>query len=66
VEWDDSQKSQAAKEVLIKAIAQAIPVYVMSVFKLPFGLCDELTKIIRRYWWVLKTGKGKLTGSLGI
>jgi hypothetical protein len=59
VEWDDSQKSQAAKEVLIKAIAQAIPVYVMSVFKLPLGLCDELTKIIRRYWWGAENGKRK-------
>jgi hypothetical protein len=49
VEWDDIQKLQAAKEVLIKAIAQAIPVYVMSVFKLTFGLYDELTKIIHRY-----------------
>jgi hypothetical protein len=49
VEWDDSHKSQAAKEILIKAIAQSIPVYVMSVFKLPLGLCNELTKMIRRY-----------------
>jgi hypothetical protein len=48
VEWDDCHKSQAAKEVLIKAIAHAIPLYVMSVFKLPLGLCDELTKMIRR------------------
>jgi hypothetical protein len=47
VEWDDNHKSQAAKEILIKAVAQAIPVYVMSVFKLPFGLYDELTKMIR-------------------
>jgi hypothetical protein len=59
VEWDDNHKSQAAKEVLIKAIAQAIPVYVMSVFKLPYGLCDELTKMIRRYWWGAQNGKRK-------
>jgi hypothetical protein len=59
VEWDDSHKSQAAKEVLIKAIAQAIPVYVMSVFKLPLGLCDELTRMIRRYWWGAENGKRK-------
>jgi hypothetical protein len=52
VEWDDNQQmSQAAKEVLIKSIAQALPVYVMGVFKLPVGLCDELTKIIRQFWW---------------
>jgi hypothetical protein len=59
VEWDDNHKSQAAKEVLIKEVAQAIPVYVMSVFKLPFGLCDELTKLIRRYWWGAEKGKRK-------
>jgi hypothetical protein len=59
VEWDDCHKSQAAKEVLIKAIAQAIPLYVMSVFKLPLGLCDELTKMIRRYWWGAENGKRK-------
>jgi hypothetical protein len=59
VEWDDNHKSQAAKEVLIKSIAQSIPVYVMSVFKLPLGLCDELTKMIRRYWWGAENGKRK-------
>jgi hypothetical protein len=59
VEWDDTNKSQAAKEVLIKAIAQAIPVYVMSVFKLPLGLCDELTRMIRRYWWGAENGHQK-------
>jgi hypothetical protein len=59
VEWDDNHKSQAAKEALIKAVAQAIPVYVMSVFKLPLGLCDELTKMIRRYWWGAENGKRK-------
>jgi hypothetical protein len=59
VEWDDNHKSQAAKEVLIKSIAQAIPLYVMSVFKLPLGLCDELTSMIRRYWWGAENGKRK-------
>lgn len=59
VEWDDNHKSQAAKEVLIKVVAQAIPVYVMSVFKLPYSLCDELTKMTRRYWWGAEEGKKK-------
>jgi hypothetical protein len=44
IEWDDTHKSQGAKEVLIKAIAHAIPLYVMSVFKLPLGLCDEFVE----------------------
>jgi hypothetical protein len=59
IDWEDSHKSHAAKEVLIKSIAHAIPVYVMSVFKLPLGLCDELTKMIRRYWWGAENGKRK-------
>jgi hypothetical protein len=59
IEWDDTHKSQAAKEVLIKAVAQAIPLYVMSVFKLPFGMCDELTRMIRRYWWGAENGRRK-------
>lgn len=31
------------KEILIKSVAQAIPTYVMSIFKLPASVCDDLT-----------------------
>jgi hypothetical protein len=31
----------------------------MGIFKLPFGLCDELTKMIRNYWWGEENGKRK-------
>jgi hypothetical protein len=43
--------SSSAKEVLIKSVAQAIPTYVMGVFKLPGTLCEELTQLIRYFWW---------------
>ena len=33
-----------------KSIAQAIPTYVMTVFKLPLTLCDDLMKSIV-FWW---------------
>jgi hypothetical protein len=39
------------KEVLIKSVLQAIPTYVMSVFKLPAGLCEEYMQLIRKFWW---------------
>jgi hypothetical protein len=45
--WAERNMSSGAKEVLIKAVAQAIPTYVMSVFKVSVTLCDELTQIIR-------------------
>jgi hypothetical protein len=60
VEWDDNYLTQVAKEILIKAIAQALPVYVMGVFKLPYGLCDELVQMIRDYWWGKEDGKRKM------
>ena len=48
--WKEKLLSKASKEVLIKA-AQAIPTYSMSCFKIPDSLCDELTSLIRNFWW---------------
>jgi hypothetical protein len=60
IDWAERYASSGAKEVPIKAIAQAIPTYVMSIFKLPFSVCDELTKMIRQYWWGVENGKRKM------
>ena len=46
--------------MLINAVARAIPTYTMSVFKLPDSLCDDLTKIIQRFWRGMKDGKNKM------
>ena len=43
--------SKAGKEVLIKAIVQAIPTYTMRVFQLPVKLCDELNSLCAKFWW---------------
>ncbi|WVZ52919.1 LOW QUALITY PROTEIN: hypothetical protein U9M48_003918 [Paspalum notatum var. saurae] len=51
--------SAAGKEVLIKSVAQALPTYAMGVFKLPLGFCDDLTSIIRDFWWGSEAGKRK-------
>ena len=58
-DYTERNMSVAAKEVLIKAVAQALPTYSMSVFKLPLGLCDDLTSIIRDFWWGTENGKRK-------
>ena len=50
-EWKEKMLSQASKEILIKAIAQAIPAYTMRVFKLPDTLCDEITSMVHAFWW---------------
>jgi hypothetical protein len=49
--WKQKLLSKAGKEILIKAVAQAIPVYAMACFDLTKSLCDEISSMIGRYWW---------------
>ena len=49
--WKERLLSKARKEVLIKVVAQDIPTYSMSCFKIPNSLCDEMTSLIRNFWW---------------
>lgn len=43
--------SRAGKEVLIKTIAQAMPIYAVSVFLLPKELYEDIEKVLNAYWW---------------
>ena len=62
--WKEKLLSKAGKEILIKAIAQAIPVYAMSCFYLTKSVCDELTTMVLHYWWAQqeKDRKNPLVG----
>lgn len=40
---------QQEVQAQVKSILQ-VEIYIMSVFKLPLGLCDDLTGIIRSFW----------------
>jgi hypothetical protein len=50
-DWIEKYLSSGGKEVLIKVVLQALPVYAMSVFQFPVGLIDELNKLIRDFHW---------------
>ena len=48
--WKGRLLSNAGREVLIKAVAQATPTYTMSFFKLPDSLCNELNSMMSNFW----------------
>ncbi|KAL2895927.1 hypothetical protein RDABS01_000461 [Bienertia sinuspersici] len=49
--WKEKLLSNPGKETLIKAVAQAIPTYMMSIFKIPDGLIEEIHALMGRFWW---------------
>ena len=55
--WHHKLFSSGRKEILIKAVAQAVLAYAMSVFKLPKSLCEDIQKEIARFWWGSKKNK---------
>lgn len=54
--WQHRFFSSGGK-VLIKIVAQAIPAYAMSVFKIPLALCNDIQRAIARFWWGSKEDK---------
>ena len=48
--WESKLLSQAGSEILIKVVAQALPTYTMSCFKLPLTLCNEIEALIRKFF----------------
>ncbi|XP_018475855.1 uncharacterized protein LOC108847163 [Raphanus sativus] len=59
--WYAKTLSMGAKEVLIKSVALALPIYAMSVFQLPKDLCARLTSAIAEYWWSSGDKKRKIS-----
>ena len=49
--WKEKILSQVEKEILLKAVVQAIPTFAMACFKLPIGLCKDIETMIRKFWW---------------
>lgn len=57
ISWGENLLSSGGKEVLIKSVIQAIPVYVMGMFKLPESVCEDLNRLTRNFWWGADNGR---------
>ncbi|KAH1105952.1 hypothetical protein J1N35_009720 [Gossypium stocksii] len=49
--WSVKVLSAGGKEVFIKSILQAIPIYAMQCFKFPISFYHELENIMGKFWW---------------
>jgi hypothetical protein len=49
--WKERFLSRAGKETLIKAVAQAIPNYILSCYKMPVGCCKDIDSMLAKFWW---------------
>ncbi|KAL5553919.1 hypothetical protein UlMin_041320 [Ulmus minor] len=49
--WKEKLFSQGSKEILIGAVIQAIPTYVMSCFIIPDSIIRDIEVVFARFWW---------------
>ncbi|KAL5577665.1 hypothetical protein UlMin_019364 [Ulmus minor] len=58
--WKSKLLYAGGREILTKAIFQAIPTYSMNMFKLPISLIKELYRLCARFWWGGDISKQKM------
>ncbi|XP_024190213.1 uncharacterized protein LOC112194201 [Rosa chinensis] len=51
VNWKAKLLSSVGKEILIKAVVQTMPLYVMNCYLLPKGLCDDIHQLCASFFW---------------
>ena len=56
--WNKKFLSHGGKEVLLKSIALAMPIYSMNVFRLPKNICEEINSLLAKFWWSSGEKKG--------
>ncbi|CAN6543407.1 unnamed protein product [Malus baccata var. baccata] len=57
--WKHKLLSTAGREVLVKAVVQAIPAYPMYIFKFPATVCHDFDTIVADFLWESQGAKRK-------
>jgi hypothetical protein len=58
--WNKSFLSLAGKEILLKAVIQAIPTYTMNVLQLSKTLCKEINFMMPKFLWGSKVKRKRV------
>lgn len=51
---------ESGREVLIKAVLEAIPTYAMFCFRIPTSICNDIERMSTNFWWGMKSDGNKL------
>lgn len=62
--WNQRHLSPGGKEVLLKSVALAMPIFSVNLFRLPKEVCEEINSVLARFWWG-SGDKKEYTGMLG-
>lgn len=49
--WKEKLLSRVGKEILLKAVIQSTPTYMMSLFAIPDNILNEINSMCARFWW---------------
>lgn len=49
--WNSKLFSEGGREILIKTVIQAIPMYDMPCFRIPSTINKEIENMISNFWW---------------
>lgn len=49
--WKEKFQEQAGRELLIEAVAQALPTFIVSCIKLPKLFCKDIEHMFAKFWW---------------
>lgn len=56
--WKQRHLSQGGKEVLLKFISLAMPIFSMNIFRIPKEIFKEINGILAKFWWGSGDKKG--------